>query len=890
MLTHAPGHEPLVESLTVLAAECLEVSPGTLCPTVPLTRYGLDSLARVELTFAVERLVNCRLPESLLVENPDLNSLASYLSSAAYTPGPGRNGLEQMRADSILPPDVQPPELDPAALPRDEILLTGATGLLGSHLLFALLQGDRGCVWCLVRAPDDVDALERVKEAMLQFEIWDPGFAPRIRAVAGDLTAPRLGLDAARHAELAGRVGSVWHLGAAVDWVSPYAALRPVNVEGTLSLLRFACSGQPKPFHFASTVASCYSTRAPREIGEEHDPTPYLGGLHLGYAQSKCVAETLVRQAAERGLPVGIYRASLISGSRARAVSNPDDLLTRMIRSAVLMGAAPDLDWSVDCCPVDHVAQALLHLARDPAPCRLAHIVNPAPRHWRELILWMNLFGYPVQLVPYTEWAERLAGEAAAPGHPLQALRRFFLHRPVGEGGLSLPELYEDHRSSRIRSEVTRQALATAPVPAAGIDAHLLDRYFQAYIDRGSLPPPNHGRRPGASGRDAPDAVFFTKVLRQFHGDPDLEVLEVVPRRNGSAQSILTELTSWRYGSGAGLWQVNLTVRRGGRTETMPAVAKRKAGEDQVLSVGRQVAEQCSRALGDAFRLFGGDLGFAGTRLREPAIYRQRDSRFRRHAPLVYGIHREAPSGSFTLVLEDISGLDLMDSADDPRGWTPGPVGHAIHGLGTLHGIWYGREGALRRQPWLGRTPSSHRRTEMGPLWSALAEHARATFVSVLGSGALRLQQRLVDQVRERWQQLEVLPRTLIHNDFNPRNLGLRPGGDLCAYDWELATLGPPQRDLAEFLCFVLGGRPDRAEVECYLDTHRHALERSAGHSIEPKSWATGFRLCLHDLLVDRLALYTVIHRFRPQRFLERVLRTWQALYELYPLEREETP
>ena len=51
------------------------------------------------------------------------------------------------------------------------------------------------------------------------------------------------------------------------------------------------------------------------------------------------------------------------------------------------------------------------------------------------------------------------------------------------------------------------------------------------------------------------------------------------------------------------------------------------------------------------------------------------------------------------------------------------------------------------------------------------------------------------------------MPRTLIHNDFNPRNLCLRQtdgGLRLCAYDWELATLQVPQHDLAELLCFVL--------------------------------------------------------------------------------------
>ncbi len=57
-------------------------------------------------------------------------------------------------------------------------------------------------------------------------------------------------------------------------------------------------------------------------------------------------------------------------------------------------------------------------------------------------------------------------------------------------------------------------------------------------------------------------------------------------------------------------------------------------------------------------------------------------------------------------------------------------------------------------------------------------------------------------------------PSTLIHNDCNPRNICLRQSPlqvkeqrefcRTCLYDWELTTIDVPQRDLAEFLTFVL--------------------------------------------------------------------------------------
>src|SRR5439155_5808929 len=129
----------------------------------------------------------------------------------------------------------------------------------------------------------------------------------------------------------------------------------------------------------------------------------------------------------------------------------------------------------------------------------------------------------------------------------------------------------------------------------------------------------------------------------------------------------------------------------------------------------------------------------------------------------------------------------------------------------------------------------------------------------------------------------------LIHNDFNPRNVALRhdpaapEGLRLCAYDWELATLGAPQHDLAEFLCFVLTPDATREQVEHHLELHRRMLAQAAGTVIDAGSWRLGFRASLADLLVNRLALYALVHRVRKQRFLERVVRTWYRLHGMFP-------
>src|SRR6185503_2541343 len=118
-----------------------------------------------------------------------------------------------------------------------------------------------------------------------------------------------------------------YHGGAAVNWVQGYNAMREANVVGTREILRLACTGAPKPVHFLSSLGVCYSTRGPRVVDERVDMLPAIDGLHLGYAQSKAVAESLVRAAAARGLPASIVRPALITGDAQFGRSNPDDLV-----------------------------------------------------------------------------------------------------------------------------------------------------------------------------------------------------------------------------------------------------------------------------------------------------------------------------------------------------------------------------------------------------------------------------------------------------------------------------------------------------------------------------------------------------------------------------------
>jgi nucleoside-diphosphate-sugar epimerase/acyl carrier protein len=301
------------DRVTAIVADFLRVHPAEIDTRKPLSLYALDSLRAMELIAALEDAFERPLPEWLLIDHPDIQSLA--LALAGDQSGDDR---ALRAADSVLPAAIRP------SLPRrtitrmERVLLTGATGFLGAHLAHTLLSESDSELCCLVRAGSRNGA-SRVRRNLEYYGLWSPSFAHRIEVIEADLAMPGLGLRARDYVRLAEGIDEIYHAAADVDWVRSYRSLRDVNVAGTRELLRLACTGTPSAFHFVSSLTVCLAPGGPAAVGECDDIRPFVDRLPLGYAQTKCVAETLVRQAGGRGLPTSIHRPSLVGRGARRA-------------------------------------------------------------------------------------------------------------------------------------------------------------------------------------------------------------------------------------------------------------------------------------------------------------------------------------------------------------------------------------------------------------------------------------------------------------------------------------------------------------------------------------------------------------------------------------------
>lgn len=252
------------------------------------------------------------------------------------------------------------------------VLLTGATGFVGMELLARYLERTERPVLAVVRAGSDEAAGERI-DGVLENLFGDHGgrYADRVTALAGDMTAPRLGMDPGRYEWLAAESTSIVHCAASVSFGMSLVEARAINVEGTRRMLELADRAQTlgglERYAQVSTayVAGTHSGRfseADLDVGQ---------GFNNSYEQSKFESEQLVRTCPE--LPFTIFRPSIVVGDRTSGWTAAFNVLYWPLRALArgLFPAVPAVPSApVDVVSIDYVADGIHELCEAPGGIR----------------------------------------------------------------------------------------------------------------------------------------------------------------------------------------------------------------------------------------------------------------------------------------------------------------------------------------------------------------------------------------------------------------------------------------------------------------------------------------------------------------------------------------
>jgi thioester reductase-like protein len=298
------------------------------------------------------------------------------------------------------------------------VFLTGATGVLGAHLLKELLKTTDCDVYCLVRAANPSDAMTRLHGLLRAYDPEDEladEFRARVIPVLGDVTGEKLDLSDQAYDELTEKIDLTLHGAASTNLFARYSKIEPVNVGGTRNIVEFCLKTKQKYMVYIST----YTVMGDKTfdgslVFKETDLDVGQGFEHMSYQESKFNAEKHVRAQTERGLNWKIIRPGQIFGEAATGLypqgqTNVSGLFYDIFKTIIETGVAIYSDTYFDVTPVDYVSRGTLFLAlNEPRMGGTYHLNNPNYATYTETTRVISDMGYPIEIVPQDEYKAML--------------------------------------------------------------------------------------------------------------------------------------------------------------------------------------------------------------------------------------------------------------------------------------------------------------------------------------------------------------------------------------------------------------------------------------------------------------------------------------------------
>ncbi len=288
-----------------------------------------------------------------------------------------------------------------------DILLCGATGYLGVHVLRYLLESTDATVYALVRPKKGIGPEKRLDSQYVYYfgEKVPKRFKERLAFVEGDITDKDLG---DKLGDLV--IGTVFNCAALVKHYVADDLMDRVNVGGVENLVAWCGQSGARLIHISTySVGGMIRTDSGAVLDERH--------LYIGqesdndYVRTKFLAERAVLAAVAAGKLRGkVMRLGNLMGREADGEFQMNvgaNAFVNSLKSYKALGAYPleNLVGKIEMSPIDRVAEAVCLLATTPDAMCVFHPYNCYPLDMGAVMGAMNRHGFDVDWVSRAEFA-----------------------------------------------------------------------------------------------------------------------------------------------------------------------------------------------------------------------------------------------------------------------------------------------------------------------------------------------------------------------------------------------------------------------------------------------------------------------------------------------------
>ncbi|MBO4481235.1 MAG: amino acid adenylation domain-containing protein, partial [Bacteroidales bacterium] len=295
-----------------------------------------------------------------------------------------------------------------------DVLLTGATGYLGIHILHELLTNYDSHIICPLRSEPGVDPMHRLKTLYYYYfgetEVFDH-IEERIETFSAEVTQPdALNALDKRDLTVINCVANVKHFSAGND-------IEMVNIESVRHLITFCLRTNSRLIHISTNSIAGLSVDGVPGPDVKLSEQSFWLGQHINenkYVYSKFKAEELVLDAiANQGLNAKIMRVGNLSARQKDGefqINFYTNNFLATLRAYVVIGMVPyeALDQRYEFSPIDEVAHAIMLLSTTPKECVMFHPNNTHRQFLSDILNGFAEAGITLKRVETEEFQQAL--------------------------------------------------------------------------------------------------------------------------------------------------------------------------------------------------------------------------------------------------------------------------------------------------------------------------------------------------------------------------------------------------------------------------------------------------------------------------------------------------